>query len=86
MMFRAPGLWSAALLCATMLAPPAPASPQGYPARPIKLVVRFRLHRSACKREEKPCQLGAVHTWRQSCKWKWKQMMTVSGARRSDST
>src|SRR5262245_28892119 len=21
------------------------------------------LHRPACKREEKPCQLGAVHTW-----------------------
>jgi len=29
MMFRAQGLWSAALLCATMLAWPAPASPQG---------------------------------------------------------
>jgi hypothetical protein len=28
-MFRAQGLWSAALLCATMLAWPAPASPQG---------------------------------------------------------
>ena len=28
-MFRARGLWSAALLCATMLAWPAPASPQG---------------------------------------------------------
>jgi len=21
------------------------------------------LHRPACKREERPCQLGAVHTW-----------------------
>jgi len=21
------------------------------------------LHRPACRREEKPCQLGAVHTW-----------------------
>jgi hypothetical protein len=21
------------------------------------------LHRPACKREENPCQLGAVHTW-----------------------
>jgi hypothetical protein len=21
------------------------------------------LHRPTCKREEKPCQLGAVHTW-----------------------
>jgi hypothetical protein len=21
------------------------------------------LHRPSCKREEKPCQLGAVHTW-----------------------
>ena len=40
-MFRARGLWSAALLCATMLAWPAPASPQCYPAWPIKLVVRF---------------------------------------------
>ena len=40
-MFRAPGLWSAALLCATMLAWPAPASPQGYPARSTKVVVPF---------------------------------------------
>jgi hypothetical protein len=32
-MFRAQGLWSAALLCATMLAWPAPASPQGSGGR-----------------------------------------------------
>src|SRR5262245_36168247 len=24
------------------------------------------LHRPACKREEKPCQLGAVHTWHEA--------------------
>jgi hypothetical protein len=41
MMFRARGLWSAALLCATMLAWPAPASPPKAPAWPIKLVVPF---------------------------------------------
>ena len=40
-MFRARGLWSAALLCATMQEWPAPASLQGYPAWPIKLVVPF---------------------------------------------
>src|SRR5216683_6295709 len=28
------------------------------------------LHRPACERAEKPCQLGAVHTWRKADVWK----------------
>jgi tripartite-type tricarboxylate transporter receptor subunit TctC len=41
MMFLAGTLWPAVLLSATMLLLPAPAWPQGYPERPIKLVVPF---------------------------------------------
>jgi tripartite-type tricarboxylate transporter receptor subunit TctC len=41
MMLLARTLWRAVLLSATMLLLPAPASAQGYPVRPIKLVVPF---------------------------------------------
>jgi tripartite-type tricarboxylate transporter receptor subunit TctC len=41
MMLLARTLWRALLLSATMLLLPAPASAQGYPVRPIKLVVPF---------------------------------------------
>ena len=41
MMLPARALWPAVLLSATMLLLPAPAWPQGYPSRPIKLVVPF---------------------------------------------
>src|SRR4051812_38917750 len=36
-----------------------------YGQRPVCRANRPKtwLHRPACKREENPCQLGAVHTW-----------------------
>jgi tripartite-type tricarboxylate transporter receptor subunit TctC len=41
MMLLARALWPVVLLSTTMLLLPAPAWPQGYPSRPIKLVVPF---------------------------------------------
>src|SRR5262245_31871379 len=46
------------------------------------------LHRPACKREEKPCQLGAVHTWHKADKLRCLPFCPLSeqsglGARRS---
>ena len=36
------------------------------------------LHRPACKREENPCQLGAVHTW-QILLQKWRKKKAAVG-------
>src|SRR5256884_7189016 len=38
------------------------------------------LHRPACKCEEKPCQLGAVHTWHKADKSRRMPICPLSGA------
>jgi hypothetical protein len=48
-----------------MAASPAPTLPPGLAewAKSSLYKIAHLGHRPACKREEKPCQLGAVHTW-----------------------
>jgi hypothetical protein len=41
------------------------------------------LHRPACKREEKPCQLGAVHTWHKADIPRLSANCPLSGAKRT---
>src|SRR5215472_3204499 len=41
------------------------------------------LHRPACRREEKPCQLGAVHTWHKADKSRRLAIWPLLGAERT---
>jgi hypothetical protein len=41
------------------------------------------LHRPTCKREEKPCQLGAVHTWLKADLARQSAICPLSGAKRT---
>src|SRR6266436_4927019 len=41
------------------------------------------LHRPACKREENPCQLGAVYTWHKADLPRWSATCPLSGAKRT---